>query len=311
MQPVQYAHRNAYPISADLTSIPREMLEMICQFLSAEDITHLSMASSSMNGSLSQRVAAIGMAGIRKALSERRAEEAFALLGSYCKWLGSSDVRAPVHETLQLWQCVQDVTKHACFSEEEQSLALRQIFFWACPSSDTCPDEMLKLVQDIRAAWFCRCFPEGAIFEQGNPCPSFRFVGRYLDDSRHRDEPETDLVPALKPPKSVAVLGARIEAIRLHDQTEDSGKQFVRVAAALNEGHDGIQQCFRVTLVLDLIDCIKKFAPEDSLPLLSRIDPLIESAEAEEKSAYLLAVHGVRVRFHRDAVSESDNCRLM
>lgn len=311
MHLVQFAHRNEYPISANLTSIPHEVLEMICHFLSAQDITHLSLVSSSMNESLPQRIAAIGMAGIRKALSEHRAEDAFAMLGSYCKWLGSSGVRSPLNETLQLWQCAQEVAGHACFSKEEQSFALRQVFFWACPSSDACPDEMLRLVQDIRTTWFCRCFPEGAVFEQGNPCPSFRFVAGYLDGIRHREGTETDLAPSARPPKSVAVLGARIEAIRLHDTLSESSKRFARVATTLGEAHHGIQPYFRVTLVLDLIDCIKQFPPEDSLHLLSHIDPLIEVAEAEEKSAYQMAVHGVKVRFHRCAASESDTCRLM
>lgn len=310
MHPVQFAHRAEYPFSANLLSIPHEMLEMICHFLSAHDIMHLSCASRSMNESLPQRIAVIGMAGIRKALSERRAGDALAMFGSYCKWLGSSGLRSPLNETLQRWQCAQALAEHAAFGEEEQSFALRQVLFWACPSSLDCADEMLRLVQDIRATWFCKCFPVGAAFEQGNPCQSFRFVAGYLESGRHR-EPETDLAASASPPKSVAVLGARIEAIRLHDTLSESSKQFALVAATLSEAHGGIQQYFRVTLVLDLIGCIKRFPPEDSLQMLSHIDPLIEAAEAEEKSAYLIAVRGVKARCHRAAVSESDNCRLM
>lgn len=311
MDIVQVTHRTEYPVSADLTSIPLEMLEMICHFLKAEDITCLSRVNSSMNASLSQGICGLGMAGIRKALSERRAADALTMLGDFCKWLGLASGPMSLDEKLQVWQCAQDFAGHACLSEEEQSLALRQVYFWACPSSESSPDEMLRLVQDIRAKWFCKFFPWGTVFVKGNPCKSFKFVAQYLNDGPHPPGQEMGADSNSRPPKSAALLGARIEAIRLHDNLSEGATQFALVASKLSEVRGDIQPFFRVTLALDLIECIKQFAPESALQLLSHIDPLIESAEAEEKSAYLLAVHGVKVRFHRGAASDSEDCRLM
>jgi hypothetical protein len=311
MDAIKSAHRIEYPINANLTSIPLEILEMICHFLSAEDIAHLSIASKSTNDNLSQRIHATGIAGIRKALSEGRTAEAFPMLGNFCKWLGSVQVQLPLNDTLQTWKVAQEFAGHACFSETEQSQALRQVYFWACRSSNSSADEMLALVQEIRAIWFSRCFPNGSVFIKGNPCKSFSFIAQYLNDGRYQQGQETGDGSYPKPPKSVAWLGASIEAIRLHENPEDNSRQFATVASKIREGYAGIPQQFRVTLVLDLIECIKQFTPEDALLLLPQIDPLIDAAEAEEKSVYQLAVQGVNVRLHRQVAPEPDDCRLM
>ena len=104
MDKVQSAQRNEYPYSTELDTIPREMLEMICHFLNAEDVAHLSGVSHSLNMSLSQRAVAIGTTGISKALSEGRADQAFSMLTSFCKWLGSAHVKFSLNEKLQVWK---------------------------------------------------------------------------------------------------------------------------------------------------------------------------------------------------------------
>ena len=80
MDKVQLAQRNEYPHSIELDSIPRELLEMICHFLNSEDIAQLSGVNHSLNMSLSQRAVEIGKAGIVKALSDGRADQAFSML---------------------------------------------------------------------------------------------------------------------------------------------------------------------------------------------------------------------------------------
>ncbi len=311
MDKVQTAQRNEYPSSIALDSIPPEMLEMICHFLNAEDIAQLSGVNHSLNISLSQRAIEIGMAGIGKALSEGRADRAFSMLSSFCKWLGSAHVQLSLNEKLRIWESLQDFAGHASFSEEQQSLAFRQIYFGACQTSDSEPDEVLQLVQQIRAKWFCKFFPEGSIFIKANPCQSFKFIEQYLRGSQSAGKTGVDTVPMPYPPKSVAWLGACIEAIRLHENSSDCSKQFKVIALKLSEDFEEIPQTFRVTLVLDLIECIKQFTPENALNLIPLILPFIKTATEEEMSAYSSALNGVTQRLHRSVVPEEKGCHVM
>lgn len=311
MDKVQPAQRNEYPYSTELDSIPRELLEMICHFLNAEDLAHLSGVNHSLNMSLSQRAVEIGKAGIDKALSDGRVDQAFSMLGSFCKWLSSANLQLPLNEKLRIWECLQDFAGHASFSEVQQSQAFRQIYFSACQTTDSVPDEVLQLVQHIRAQWFCKFFPDGSVFIKAKPCQSFKFLAQYLQGSQSLGKTGVDTVPVPYPPKSVAWLGACIEAIRLHENSSDCSKQFKVIALKLSEDFEEIPQIYRATLVLDLIECIKQFNPEAALNLLPLIDPLTKAATEEEKTAYVKALHGVKLRLHKSAAPDEDQCNVM
>ena len=47
------------------------------------------------------------------------------------------------------------------------------------------------------------------------------------------------------------------------------------------------------------------------LILLPLIDPLIKAATEEEKTAYLKALHGVKLRLHKSAAPDEDQCHVM
>ena len=311
MHKVQTAQRNEYPSSIALDSIPPEMLEMICHFLNAEDIAQLSGVNHSLNISLTQRAIEIGIAGISKALSEGSADRAFSMLSSFCKWLGSAHVQLSLNEKLRIWESLQDFAGHASFSEEQQSLAFRQIYFGACQTSDSEPDEVLQLVQQIRAKWFCKFFPEGSIFIKANPCQSFKFIEQYLRGSQSAGKTGVDTVPMPYPPKSVAWLGACIEAIRLHENSSDCSKQFKVIALKLSEDYEEIPQIYRATLVLDLIECIKQFTPENAVNLLPLIDPITKAVTKEEKTAFDKAIYGVKLHLHKSAAPDAEGCHVM
>jgi len=311
MDKVQLAQRNEYPHSIELDSIPRELLEMICHFLNSEDLAQLSGVNHSLNMSLSQRAVEIGKAGIVKALSDGRADQAFSMLTSFCKWLGSAHVQFSLNEKLQIWESLLDRAGHASLIKDQQSSAFRQIYFSACQTTDPVLDEVLQLMQHIRAKWFCKFFPDGSVFINANPCQSFKFLTQYLQGSQPLGNAEMAAVQAASPPKSVAWLGACIEAIRLHDNSSDCSKQFKVIALKLNEDYEEIPQIYRATLVLDLIECIKQFIPEVALNLLPLIDPIIKSASEEEKNAYSRAIHGVKLRLHKSAAPYDDGCHVM
>jgi hypothetical protein len=311
MYKVQPAQRNEYPYSTELDTIPLEILEMICHFLNAEDVAHLSGVNHSLNMSLSQRVVAIGTTDISKALSDGRADQAFSMLTSFCKWLGSAHVKFSLNEKLQVWKSLLDFAGHANLSEDQQSRAFRQIYFSACQTTDPVPDELLQLVQHIRAQWFCKFFPEGSVFIKANPCQSFKFLAHYLQGSQPLGKTGVDTAQTASPPKSVAWLGACIEAIRLHENSSDCSKQFKVIALKLSEDFEEIPQIYRATLVLDLTECIKQFIPKVALNLLPLIDPLIKAATEEEKTAYLKALHGVELRLHKSAAPDEDGCHVM
>ena len=158
MDKVQLAQRNEYPHSIELDSIPRELLEMICHFLNSEDLAQLSGVNHSLNMSLSQRAVEIGKAGIVKALSDGRADQAFSMLTSFCKWLGSAHVQFSLNEKLQIWESLLDCAGHASLIKDQQSSVFRQIYFSACQTTDPVLDEVLQLMQHIRAKWFCKFF---------------------------------------------------------------------------------------------------------------------------------------------------------
>ncbi len=311
MDKVQSAQRNEYPYSIELDSIPREMLEMICHFMNAEDIAHLSGVNHSLNMSLSQRAVEIGKAGIGKALSDGRADQAFSMLTSFCKWLGSAHVQLSLNEKLRVWETLLDFAGHASLSEDQQSLAFRQIYFSACQMTDSVPDEVLQLVQHVHAKWFCKFLPDGSVFINANSCQSFRFVSQYLQVSQSLGNVEMDTVQTASPPKSVAWLGACIESIRLHENSADCSRKFKVIALKLSEDYEEIPEIFRVTLVQDLIECIKQFIPEVALILLPLIEPIIKSATEEEKNAYSRAIHGVKLRLHKSAAPYDDGCHVM
>ena len=311
MDKVQVAQRHEYPHSIELDSIPRELLEMICHFLNSEDLAQLSGVNHSLNMSLSQRAVEIGKAGIGKALSDGRADQAFSMLTSFCKWLGSAHVQLSLNEKLQIWESLLDCAGHASLSKDQQSSAFGQIYFSACQTTDPVPDEVLQLVRHVHAKWFCKFFPDGSVFINANPCQSFRFVSQYLQVSQSLGNEEMDTVQTASSPKSVAWLGACIESIRVHENSSDCSKQFKVIALKLSEDYEEIPQIYRATLVLDLIECIKQFTPEVALNLIPLILPFIKAATEEEMSAYSSALNGVTQRLHKSAAKYDYGCHVM
>lgn len=311
MDAVRSAHRNEYPVSEDLPGMPREMLEMICQFLHARDIVQLSRVNKAVHESLGNRISAIGIRGIGASLSERRAEEAFAMLGSFCQWLGSACQSLLVDEKLHVWRSAQELAGHACFSQTQQDEAYRCLYFWACPTSEEPTDELLRLVQDVRAAWFCTCFPVGGIFANANPCRSFAFVASCLERRPYRETQDTDAAMALIPSRRVAWFGAGIEAIRLHENLAECSTRLSMLASRLAAAFDDTPLFFRITLSLDLIECIKRFPPHERTALLAHVEPLIHVADAEEKCAYEAAVHSIQDSLHPAPHARADECVVM
>jgi hypothetical protein len=280
MDKVQPAQRNEYPYSTELDSIPRELLEMICYFMNAEDIAHLSGVNHSLNMSLSQRAVEIGKAGIGKALSDGRADQAFSMLGSFCKWLSSANLQLPLNEKLRIWECLQDFAGHASFNVDQQSLAFRQIYFSACQTTDPVTDEVLQIALNTYEKWLRKCSPTGLVFNTAgnlNTYYSFNYLSQYLERSQSQGNVEVDLGRASSPPKSAALLGACIQAIHLHEDLADCSKLFTVVALKLKNESKEIPMIFRQVLILDLITCASKFPEDYDFDYLPLIDPFMKN----------------------------------
>lgn len=311
MDAARFDHRNKYPVSANLESLPPEVLEMICRFLPVQDVMRLSFVSKTTYESFGHRVSDIGIRTIGVSLSERRPEEALSMLGSFCQWFVAGSRALSECDQLGVWREVLALAGHACFSRDQQDQAYRQVYFWACPSSQEPTDDFLRLLHDVRTAWFCECFPEGGIFSDANPSRSFTFIAPYLERRAYWTMPDADAVPSSVPPKQVAWLGACIEAIRLGGSIAPGSPRFSAAALKLRAAFEDTPVFFRVTLALDLIECIKRFPPDERAALLPHVEPLIDAADAEEKSTYLLAVHGARSSLHQQPNADDEMCRLM
>lgn len=311
MDAVRSAHRNEYPVSVALDSLPPEVLEMICRFLHVQDVAQLACVNKATHESLGQRVSSIGLRSIGMCLSERRPEEALGMLGSFCEWFVSGSRFLSESSKLDVWRSAQALAGHACFSREQQDEAYRLVYFWACPSSEESGDELLGLLQDVRTAWFCNCFPEGGLFSDAHPSRSFTFIAPYLERRPYWSIPDADAPPSAVPPKHAASLGACIEAIRLGCSLVPCSTRFASVAVRLRAAFEDTPLFFRATLALDLIECIKRFPPEERTVLLPQVEPLIDAADAEEKSTYQLAVYGVRRSLQQQPTADEAMCRIM
>ncbi len=311
MDAVRSVHRIEYPVTADLARMPREMLEMICQFLHVQDIVALSCLNKATYESLGQRISSIGIRSIGASLSERRTEDAFAMLGSFCRWLGSASQSLSLDEKLQAWRAAQELAGHAGFSQKQQDEAYRQVCFWACPMSEAPADDMLRLVQDLRASWFCKFFPDGGIFSNARPCRSFTFVSPYLEHRPYWSAPAADAAPAAIPSRHVAWLGTAIETMRLHENLAECSTRWSTVASHLRAAFEETPLFFRITLALDLIECIKRFPQNEKAVLVSHIAPLVHAADAEEKMALMLAVQSVKGPPQQALEPDATACRMM
>src|SRR6478672_4744771 len=87
MDRVQHVQRYQYPGNLSITSLPPEVIEHLCHFLRTQDITQLSLVDSATHEMLAQRIPAIVVTGINKALSQGRADDASDMLVSLTRWL--------------------------------------------------------------------------------------------------------------------------------------------------------------------------------------------------------------------------------
>lgn len=310
MDRVQSPRRIESPNSFDISIFPPESFELICQFLSTEDLVRLSMVSTASRSNLSQRILPIGLAGLDKALSGGRADDASRMIRSLSKWLASLVTGLTPDQEMNAWKCLQIHAQHACLNEEQRGLALRQIFFYSCQKIDEINDEKLSFLRDTRAIWYCKNFPEGTIYASAHPCGSYAYVSNYLDDSYRPDEVDDNSVrPPLPASREEACMGAAIEAIRLHDNNAERVTSFTKFASILKKAFENLRSHSRVALTVDLIKCLKTFPAEQVLPLLEQLDEVLAMASAEEKPQLQKAVDEVRLCLHRYV--DPDICLMM
>ncbi len=295
MQSVQSQRPTDAPPAFDMSTFPPDTLELICQFLAAEDVTRLSMVNCTSREILLARIQPIFVPKIEKALSEGRAQDASRMIGSLSKWLASTTFHSSIDEDMRVWGSLQDFAQHASLNQCERALALRQIFYYSCQKMEGLVDSKLVFLLNLRDAWFRTVFPVGSPLFHVLPCKSFNLV--------------SDHINGLGIPDLEAKLGASIEAIRLHDNPAECAKSFSIIAQTLTDAYEHMALNSRAMLGSDLILCLKDFPTKQALDLMQQLDGLKERASAEDRRQFDNAWNTVLNRLHHREFP--DQCSVM